>query len=586
VAVNHSSVTIYYNPVPGAKDYRVYDVTAPNSVKYAGLTHVAPSQNCPGPYCLNHFVVQSDGVTPVFPYQIAGGASGGPQVLDGPANQIEWNSIGDGALHTLVVEAVDRLGPVPQVNLYTGADNTPLVSTAGMPGSNKGPTADGKISTNGQGPFTNNPQVIAQSQSVVVQANSARKAIPSTVSATQTFFDTFENSENATIHQIARDDNSTDSVGNLGMMSYTMNAGTPKAWTIEYRQADNSNSMPFISSDHFMDMIFDGATPGNSHGAPTHTIYGSMAMTPNQTIDITSGRVLHMTMEVDGHQSFRRWLDFNLAPASDPLQSWDFNGHAINNSDRGLFLEIKDGFCTLDIYTNRVSASDPSPTGTAGSPHGSRLWGQPGSSGGGAVLCDSDQMYLRRNFTKNGRGLDDRSRYDFVVSQDHAALFQDGQMIVQSDIPAGTFAWATLPLKAYYTHYLYHSETDVFDLETFQQGGQSMCYPLNSYWFNDPMLGTSAGQNICTRAYPPGYGFPSSDERHWDNMGFEVLQASDVPADDFSALAPLFQPPGLQIVQGPPSAPTNLRVLGLLLNGLLPRTFAAILEPYNRPTRH
>ena len=50
-------------------------------------------------------------------------------------------------------------------------------------------------------------------------------------------------------------------------------------------------------------------------------------------------------------------------------------------------------------------------------------------------------------FSKNALGLDDRSRYDFFVSQTHAALFQDGQLIVQSDIPAGSFAWADEPLK-------------------------------------------------------------------------------------------------------------------------------------------
>ena len=36
-------------------DNRVYDVASPNNVKYAGLVHLAPSPNCPGLYCLNHF---------------------------------------------------------------------------------------------------------------------------------------------------------------------------------------------------------------------------------------------------------------------------------------------------------------------------------------------------------------------------------------------------------------------------------------------------------------------------------------------------------------------------------------------------
>jgi hypothetical protein len=578
VAVNHSSAKIFYAPVAGAKDYRVYDIANPSNVKYAGLVHLSPSPNCPGLYCLNHFIALSDGVTPAFPYQVASGGTGGPQVIDGPATDIDWNNLGDGHAHTLVVEALDQLGPVPQASLYTGLENVPVVPGA-MIGGNKGITGDGKTSTNGQGPFTNLPIVIARSRQFVVQPNQNLKAIPSKATASQTFYDTFENAENSTIQQTYRSDTGTDAVGNLGIMKYTMNAGTSKAWQIEYRQADNQSSMPFISSDHFMDMLFDGATPNT--GAPTHTIYGSMAMTPVQTVDMSNGKVLHVTMEVDAHQSFRRWLDFNLAPASDPLQGWDFNGHALNNTNQAMFLELKDGFCTLDIYTNTTSATDPSPTGTAGgSVHGARLWGQPGSVGGGAVSCNWDQMYVPKNLSKNGFGLDDKSRLDFFISQNHAALYQDGQLIVQSDIPAGTFPWAAGPVKAYYSHYMYHSDADIYDLQNFQVSGQNLCYPLNSFWFNDPVNGTTAAQSVCGTAFPAGYGFRYSDERHWDNMGFEVLPASDVPANDFSGLAPLVQPPTPQppvFASDGPQAPANLRVFGLLLQTLFPRLQASWL---------
>jgi hypothetical protein len=554
VATNHSSARVSFEPVAGARDYRIYDRTAVNNVKYAGLAHLTASASCPGPSCLNHFAAQADGVTPVFGYQVVGGASGGPQVLDVPATDIEWNSLGDGQQHTLVVEAVDQLGPTPQANLYSGLQNLSILnsSPAGiMLGSNKGPTSDGNISTNGQGPFTNTPQVIARSQPFLVQARQDIKAIPSRPSATQLFYDTFENSENATITQISRQDSAADSFGNLGSMTYSMNGGSPKEWTIEYRQADNINSMPFVSSDHFMDMLFDGATPNTS--APTHTIYGSMSMTPRQTLDMSSGKALHMTMEVDGHQSFRRWLAFELAPASDPLQAWDPSNatRGLNTTDRALFLELRDGSCTLDIFTGPASSSDRRPTGTAGgSAHGARLWGQAGSVGGAPIPCGAAEMYNPTRFTKNGFGLDDRSRFDLFLTQDHAALFEDGQLIVQSAIPTGSFAWANVPLKAYYSHYLYHSDADLIDLRTFVDSGAGMCYPLNSYWFNDPLKGSSASSNVCNVSYPAGYGFPFSDERHWDNMGFEVWPASAVPAKhEFSSLTSSVQPPRAQTPQ-------------------------------------
>jgi hypothetical protein len=240
VAANHSSAKLAFEPVPGAQDYRIYDTAAPRDVKYAGLAHLTASSSCPGSSCQNHFVVQADGVTPVFPYQVANGADAGPQVLDVPAVEVEWNALGDGQPHTLVVEAVDQLGPVPRGNLYSGAKTTPLVDPmppGAMLGSNKGPTDDGNVSTNGQGPSTNRPRVIARSQAFVVQPRPERTAIPSAPGATQQFFDTFENAENDTLQQLARQDSTRDSFDNLGTMTYSLNAGTPRAWTIEYRRA-------------------------------------------------------------------------------------------------------------------------------------------------------------------------------------------------------------------------------------------------------------------------------------------------------------------------------------------------------------
>jgi hypothetical protein len=560
-AASHSSVKVFYRPVPGAKDYRVYDLANPNNVKYAGLVHLTPATVCPGQYCDKHFVVQADGVTPVFPYQVANGATGGPQVLDVPAAQIDWNGMGgDGAPHTLVVEAVDMLGPVPQGNLYTGDYNTPLlnpVPVGSMPGSNKGPTGDGKTSTNGQGPYTNNPQVIARSQPFTVQADRSYVAIPSKGTATQTFFDTFENAENATIRLVARTDSTVDSFGNIGRMRYTMNAGTPRAWELEYRMADNNNSMPFVSNDHFMDMLFDGGTAGS--GAPGHEQFTSMAMTPVQTVDMTGGKILHLTMEVDGHQSQRKWMAFNIAPASDPIEAWHPDaGLRLSNSNRAVFMELRDGECTLDIYTGSGAANTP--TGSAGGAAGARLWGWPNTTNS----CGEWDTYVPGNLGRNGLGFDDKSRFDFFISETRAALFQDGHLIRQSDIPAGSFSWISSgPVKVYFTHYIYHTTNDVDELTHGSNFGQPNCYPMNAYWFNDPLAGTPASGTICGQAYPAGFGFRYSDERHWDNMGFETLPSSEAPSGDYSGFLSLVRLPAIRGLQSltPPAPPGNLRIV-------------------------
>src|SRR5258708_885576 len=196
--------------------------------------HLTASAGCPGTSCTSHFVTQADGVNPLFPYQLANSGSGGPQILDVPATQIEYNLTADTQAHTLVVEALDQLGPVPQASLYSGARTTPLVSPApqgSMLGSNKGPTGDGNISTNGQGPYTNRPQIIARSPTFVVQMRPDIKALPSRPTAGQVFLDTFENAENATIRLLSRSE-AGDTFGNVGAMTFSMNASTPKEWTI------------------------------------------------------------------------------------------------------------------------------------------------------------------------------------------------------------------------------------------------------------------------------------------------------------------------------------------------------------------
>lgn len=525
VQPNGSSVRLFYNPVPGAKDYRVYDMANPSDVKYAGQAHYVPGDNCPGSFCLHHFASNPDGSVR-FPYQVVDDStvqSGPNTVQDVAATDIEWNGLNDSNPHTLVVEGLDMLGPVPQQNLYTGAETvkSPLAPN-GMLGSNRGRTGDGDISANGQGPYTNRPSVIARSQQVVVQAQPNVKPIGS---GTQQFLDTFENTEASGFSKFSGSLCGNDQYGGLGGNGfYTLGAGTAKEWRLDYREADVTNSMPFISNGHFMDMLFAGMTPGCS--GPADTIYGSMAMSPKATADMTDGGVLHLTMEVDAHQSFRRWLAFDLSPADDPLQSWEHKNHQINASNRGLFVEVKVHEGSLDIYNGGSGV----PTATY------------------SAFIGSPELYLPNDLMESGRALDDRSKLDLFVSQTQLMLYEDDKLVYQTAIPAGAMPWFSGPLKAYYTHYLYHSTADVSDLKNFQFSGQGLCYPLNSYWFNDPVNGTAAGDTNCNTAYPPGYGLQYSDERHWDNMGFEVLS-------DFSQAAAIAQLPAIQQPQLAGSAP-------------------------------
>src|SRR5689334_11520041 len=82
VAVNNSSAKVVFQPVPGAQDYRMYDITSPTNVKYAGIRHidlVVSPMRWLGDFKLK---MQSNGL-PVVPLDYSTTATG-PQVLDFP----------------------------------------------------------------------------------------------------------------------------------------------------------------------------------------------------------------------------------------------------------------------------------------------------------------------------------------------------------------------------------------------------------------------------------------------------------------------------------------------------------------------
>lgn len=531
VAADNSSAKIYFNPVAGARDYRVYDAASPKTVKYAGLTHLIASDGCPSRYCHFHFVLQADGHTPAYPYQVVAGSMGGPPDLDVPALSIEWNMLSDNQSHTLIVQAVDQLGPVSHDSLYNIANNASLnarpSSSMVMPGMDEGPTNDGLYSINGQGPYTNVPHVIAQSAPFVVRANMGHVAIPSSPQSSQRFFDTFADSEGATLKRTAIDVRHDNAL-------YTLNGGTPLAESIQLAEADVTDSMPFVADGHFMDVLFDGGTP-TSHN-PLHTRFASLSLSPSQTADMTHGGILHLTMEVDGHFDARRWVAFQISPANSAVTTAE-TGSAISSTDRAVFVELRQGSCQLRIFTGPKSATDLAPAGTAGGPHGSTLWG---GSGGAPYNCGKNRYV---NYSNDGIAFDNRSRFDFFISQGHAALFENQTLLAQSDIPAGSFPWFAQPLRVYYTHVFYHDDNDVRELRS---GFSAGCNPMNSFWFNDPANGTPASADACGAAFPAGYGFPRSDERHWDNLGYEVLPQSQVPGStDFSSMASLIAMPSV-----------------------------------------
>lgn len=513
VAANNSSAKIDFNPVAGAADYRVYDVSNPTLVKYAGITHLDAGYGY-------HFVMQSDGVTPVFPYTSTSNyRSSGPQTLTVPSTEIQWNLLDDGLPHTLVVQAVNQLGPVPPGNL-TDYNNNPLYPPAYMSGANEGPTPDGNMSINGQGAYTDTPQVIAQSAPFTVQANKSIRALPSSSDAVQTFYDTFDSSENNALARVGPVDART------GVMTYTLNAGTSKAWNVLYQGADTDHSKPMVMDGHFMDTTFDGQTPSSipagwcqKYNLCPHNQYTNMSLTPQTTADLSGGKLLHMTMEVDSHiADSHRWLAWQLAPATDPITNFRDDDYVIsgykssantrptNRTDLAMWLQLLPSNCDAMLFEGPKSPTNPAPI------YNQFISAQTYGSNG-YPIC---QRAI--HWGDEGAALDDRDRWDVFMTTTHLALFEDGQLVIQSDIPDGGLPFTQA--KLYFTHYVYATAAGA-------EGAYLRTHaPWETFWLNDMQY---------------------SDERHWDNMGFEVLPASDVPSN-WATLAsriqmPAFVPP-------------------------------------------
>ncbi|HEX4148165.1 MAG TPA: hypothetical protein VHY20_04220, partial [Pirellulales bacterium] len=218
VAANTDSAKVSFQPVAGAKDYRLrrLDAGSPNDYKCAGMWHL-DADTATWPWSNKQFQVDADG-NPVYLLTVIENPNGQPagsdagwsalHHIDIPALEIEFNGLTPGQPATLVLEALDALGPAPYQSLYADtaaginqrlaaldSDCDPTVGKCAL-GSNMGceqaadEANESVCVTNGQGPATNVPNVIAASPPFTVTATGV-PALPSAPTATGVFFDTF-----------------------------------------------------------------------------------------------------------------------------------------------------------------------------------------------------------------------------------------------------------------------------------------------------------------------------------------------------------------------------------------------------------
>jgi hypothetical protein len=385
---------------------------------------------------------------------------------------------------TYVIEAVSQLGPAPMAQSYNAGNTqlTPMKSSmAGCDiiGGNMGMTPDGLTSINGQGPTTDVPVVLARSAPFAA-AGTGKLVLPSQPGESQIAQSQFNG---GTV--------SEPTIGPLGTdtESMTLTTTNKTKWAVQVNNADTRDTSVFIQDRHLMDVLFDGGTPGSNN--PLHQGHGALAISPMATFDFSGGKILHATAEFDAQfeNDGRRWIAFDLAPVGEPITDFDFfesTPNQVSATNRALFVQIGATGVTTDLY-DTVTRDTPI-TGALGQ---APIWTPRGGPW-------SD--------VPNGRGLDFRSTFNLYVSQSHVWLFQDGESLVDAVIPNGGLAWTKCTVS--FVHYLYHS-------------GNAENETVVPYW--------TAGGTV-----------PTSDERHWDNLGVGVLpDGASVPAP-VSAAAPKF----------------------------------------------
>ena len=221
-----------------------------------------------------------------------------------------------------------------------------------------------------------------------------------------------------------------------------------------------------------------------------------MVMMPKATADISGGKVLHVTFEVDAHFDARRWCDVFVTPADDPLTSSTPTkleaGQTLSPSGNDFVWQVTDGFHLANVWNAGQGTAGTDVTG----------WKDyADQQGTGRNL---DDQYA---FNGTVQDLDKRHKFDLYLSQNHYRTVEDGIVVRDIDLTqvpvyasggtttANSLTWWNGRVQVYFVHELYHTGNDRPELISYHG-------PVDSYWYNNR---------------------PWSDERHWGNMGFEVL---------------------------------------------------------------
>jgi hypothetical protein len=433
IVPNDDSVKVIFAPVPGAVDYRVFEVNRPNIKKYTrGNTTV------------------------------------------------EWNGIENET--TLVIEAIDRLGPY-----MLHVDRMEMSQTEEIHINGHGEPMD----MHDGGMPQVQPMVLARSMPFQVSTLPFRFTLGSTHRFLETFHDpsftlnpTTQNSPYwAQFVELRRRfpgnrSNPSQDSGYIQLENDRWVAGFYSSW----HKSVKKNGIPgkshiFQEAGHMMSVMEDGAK---------HVNYSCLSMMPKATADF-QGRVLHVFFEVDAHFSARRWVDVIIAPAGDMMIH--------NNLDRNKQLTSSGRFVSVTFRGReafiRVWGFAPNEP----APRLLQSFRAMGSKKFRPGLYRQSSKYYNGHLNGGPEAIDLRHRFDIYLTTDRILVTEEGNArpLLNETFAPGVTAQFT-NAHVWFTHQLYHSGVEPTELLRYQ--------PYERYWIERT---------------------PTHDMRHWDNMGFEVV---------------------------------------------------------------
>jgi hypothetical protein len=404
---------------------------------------------------------------------------------------IEVNNINPTSPPKFIVEALDKLGPFMPMD-GTSNPQDPFVSRATRP-----MPAGMFIHANGHGDPSNVPNVIATSSPT--PANLKTKTLP----GKQVFLDTFRTFnplvQSATVDPdiLEYDPYVMGSKPNTAKNPYIKEFKNDK-WRMMMFICNAQDTKLFGMSRHFMDTVYDGGVPGGGpegdstppHNNNSTTTFEPLAAGNLIPFDFSNGRVLHLTMEVDPHFTPRRWCDMGIYPAGDSLtdpalQKLDLPHLEAATLSGNIFCwEIMADLVNIRQFigdgsnTAKVKASGGYQNGVDTS--------YPGDHGGPAERGPNGKFKL--NGTQGD--LDNRHTFDMYTDGKRVVIVEEHNVLKDTKVPVPlTYTKA----HVFFSHHVYHIVNELS--EAARRG-------------NEPYFTNYAQMK---------------DERHWNNMGAEVL---------------------------------------------------------------